>query len=100
MTVSSLLRQQAMIAIGKGPHFTGPELEVLRACRSELSAIGSNLNQVAKALNILAYPNGVAGTDGCVDEPTLERVATVINGLIPAIAKTRDAFTGMVAKNK
>lgn len=37
--------------LSRKPYFTEHELEVLRQCNNELTAIGRNINQIARALN-------------------------------------------------
>lgn len=55
---TSWLTRVAIEALERGPATTQTELTELRRSRSELAAIGRNLNQIARALNIDALSTG------------------------------------------
>jgi hypothetical protein len=62
VTVSDLLRRFIHAGVGLGPLVDGEDRELLRALRTELNAIGVNLNQIARAMNTgLVPPNKLLG---------------------------------------
>ncbi len=68
------------------PYFTEHELEVLRRSNNELTAIGRNINQIAKALNrSLDNADMARSTE-------LEQLATVVKG-------HRDYVRGLIRAN-
>src|SRR5215472_11402706 len=48
---SELLRQLIREAVGQGPDLLKPELQAFSEAVRELTALGRNLNQIARALN-------------------------------------------------
>lgn len=88
MTVSAWVYRQILIGLTKGPAFAGAELNGLRQAVQALNAVGRNLNQISRAINVdpVAAIGAGGGLLGTIEDLQIE-LATVrarIDGLAEA----------------
>lgn len=87
MAVGSYLVALCCAHLRKGPFFTELEMDVLRQSNHELSAVGRNINQIARALN------------RSIDHADLAR-AKEIEQLAALIKQNRDFVRGLIIANQ
>lgn len=87
MTPGSYLVALCCAHLRKGPFFTELEMDVLRQSNYELSAIGRNINQIARALN------------RSIDHADLAR-AKEIEQMAALIRQHRDFVRGLIIANQ
>ena len=76
--------------LGPGRKLSVPQMQAIDGVRRELAAIGSNLNQIARAMN-------VAVDGGRVTELQLLQVADLAQDLKATKRELRDAVNGMLS---
>ena len=86
-TPANWLRSLALVHLMRRPQWNSEELTALRELSSDIRAIGNNLNQIARALNVAVqsgvYPphqGGAAREGGILVRHEMRRLAAIMTG--------------------